>query len=61
MTMGFLRRNLKDAPAETREMAYKTMAHPQVEYCSTIWDPYTVSNTHWVEMVNVEIRAPLLP
>ena len=38
-TMGFLCRNIKDAPAETREKAYKTMARPQIEYCRSIWDP----------------------
>ena len=51
--MGFRSRNLKDAPVEIREMAYKTMAHPQVEYCSTVWDLYTVNSTHRVEKVNV--------
>ena len=49
--MDFVYRNLKDAPAETREMAYRTIAHPQVEYCSTMWDTYTVSDSHRVEMV----------
>ena len=50
-SMGFLRRNLKAAPSETREMAYKTMARPQVKYCNNIWDLCTISNTHRVEMV----------
>ena len=38
-TLGFLRRNLRDAPTATREMAYKAMVRPQVEYCCTAWDP----------------------
>jgi hypothetical protein len=42
---------LKNAPQEVKDTAYKTLVRPQVEYCGTIWDPYTSDLTHKVEMV----------
>ena len=30
-------------------MAYRTIAHPQVEYCSTMLDTYTVSRVEMVQ------------
>ena len=39
-TMGFLRRNLALAPRHTKEVAYKTLVRPQLEYAAPIWHPY---------------------
>ena len=39
-TMGFLRRNLALAPMHTKEVAYKTLVQPQLEYAAPIWNPY---------------------
>jgi hypothetical protein len=50
-SLGFLKRNLKSAPQNIRETAYKTLVRPQVEYCGAIWDPYTANLTNKVEMV----------
>ena len=50
-TLGFLRRNLKSASQKTKEASYKTLLRPQVEYCATIWDPYTKTNIDQIEMV----------
>ncbi len=39
--LGFLRRNLKVCSKSTKELAYKALVRPIVEYASTVWDPYT--------------------
>ena len=38
--MDFLRRNLELAPRHTKEVAYKTLVRPQLEYAAPIWHPY---------------------
>ena len=40
-TLGFLRRNLALAPRHTKEVAYKTLVCPQLEYAAPVWHPYT--------------------
>ena len=40
MTLGFIRRNLALAPRHTKEVAYKTLVRPQLEYAAPIWHPY---------------------
>lgn len=50
-TLGFIRRHLWRAPKKIKETAYNTMVRPQLEYCSTVWDPHTKSNIYQVERV----------
>ena len=50
-TLGFLKRNLRHCPPKSKELAYKTLVRPTLEYCSTVWDPYTAKNINTVEMV----------
>ena len=50
-TLGFLKRNLRHCSAATKERAYKFLVQPTVEYCSSLWDPYTAKNIRQVEMV----------
>ena len=38
--MGFLRRNLALTPRHTKEVAYKTLVRPKLEYAAPIWHPY---------------------
>ena len=39
-TLGFRRRNLALAPRHTKEVAYKTLVRPRLEYAAPIWHPY---------------------
>ena len=40
-TCSFLYRNLRKCPKETKELAYRTLVRPIVEYASPVWDPHT--------------------
>ena len=50
-TMGFLRRNLALAPWHAKEVAYKTLVLPQLEYAAPIWHPYNDTQIVQVEKV----------
>ena len=36
-TLGFLRRNLAFVPRSTKEVAYKTLVRPKLEYAAHVW------------------------
>ena len=40
-TLGFLRRNLAFAPRSTKEVAYKTLVWPKLEFAAPVWSPYS--------------------
>ncbi|XP_066275334.1 uncharacterized protein [Branchiostoma lanceolatum] len=50
-TLGFLRRNLKVLSSKTKELAYKTLVRPIVEYACCVWDPHTTGNTNKLEKI----------
>ena len=50
-TLGFLRRNLALAPRHSKEVAYKTLVRPQLEYAAPIWHPYNETEAKKVEKV----------
>ena len=54
-SLGFLKRNTMSKNPELREMAYKTVVRPLVEYSSSVWSPYTKSNI--ARLVIVQRRA----
>ena len=52
-TLGFLRRNLAFAPRSTKEVAYKTLVCPKLEYAAPTctWSPYCKTQIQQVEKV----------
>ena len=50
-TCSFLYRNLKKCSKETKELAYRSMVRPILEYASPVWDPHTQSNINQLERV----------
>ena len=48
-TLGFLWSNLALAPRHTKEVAYKTLVRPQLEYAAPIWHPYNETETKKAE------------
>ena len=38
-TLGFLRRNMKECTKPVKDLTYKAMIRPTMEYSSTVWDP----------------------
>ena len=54
-TLKLLPRNHSDCSQNTKEVAYKTLVRPVLEYASTSWEPYQANDIHRVE--NVQRRA----
>ena len=48
-TLGFLCRNLAFAPRCTKEVAYKTLVRPKLEYAAPIWSPYSKLQINQIE------------
>ena len=49
--LGLLQRNLYKCQPSVKEIAYKTIVRPKVEYCASVWDPYTTTNIDELVMV----------
>lgn len=49
--LSLLRHKLKHAPASVRMLAYTSIVRPKLEYACIIWDPYTKTNIHALEMI----------
>ena len=54
-TIGLLRLNLKSCSPYIKNITYKTLVRPQLEYCSPIWDPY--EKGHILLLEKVQRRA----
>ena len=50
-TLGFVKSNVKTQNEYVKELAYKTLVRPQVEYASSVWNPYTDQNIDKIEML----------
>ena len=53
-TLGFFRRSIRTQNPALREMAYKTLVCPLVDYSSTVWSPYTDQTLTNLNRSNVE-------
>ena len=49
--LAFLRRNLNKCSKEVKEKAYTTLIRPNLEYGSSVWDPFRQYQIDAVEMV----------
>ena len=49
--IGFLRRNLKVSNDSTKTAAYLSLVRPILEYCCTVWSPYTQDYINKLEIV----------
>ena len=49
--LGFLRRNLRVNSEQTKATACCSMVRPLLDYCSTLWSPYTHEYVQKLEMV----------
>lgn len=49
--LGLLRRNLYHCNTKTKDIAYKALIRPKLEYCSAIWDPHQKINQDKLEKV----------
>jgi hypothetical protein len=49
--LGFIRRNLRSCPQSIKTCAYQSLVRPHLEYCCSVWDPYTQRNIKRLEAV----------
>ena len=50
-SLGFLRRNLYSCSKQIKEMAYKSLVRPILEYSSPVWDPHMKTLVKQLETV----------
>ena len=49
--ISFLQRNLSNCSKELKELIYKQLVLPVLEYTATVWDPYHRRNINKIEMI----------
>ena len=54
-SLGFLKRNLHSARKSTKQAAFNSIVRPTLEYCSSVWDPYTQKDIDRIE--NIQKQA----
>lgn len=47
----FIKRNIPTKQQNIREVAYKTLVRPQLEYSSSVWSTHTQQNINKIEMI----------
>ena len=49
--LGVQKKNLRHCPRSIKDMAYKTLLRPKLEYNSAVWDPFTENNIRKLEAI----------
>ena len=49
--LSFIRRNLRIKNQDIKEIAFKGLVRPVLEYCSTVWSPHQIKYIDMLEMV----------
>ena len=49
--LGVQKRNVRHCPRSIKDMAYKTILRPKLEYASAVWDPSTEENIRKLKAV----------
>jgi hypothetical protein len=50
-SLSFIRRNLQINSKSVKDRAYQSLVRPKLEYCCSVWDPYTTENIYRIEHV----------
>ena len=50
-SLGFIKRNLKGCTEDIKNLAYRSLVRPQLEYCVAVWDSYTSDLINQIEAV----------
>ena len=50
-TLSFLKRNLQINNPNLKATAYQILVRPQIEYASSVWDPYTKKHIDRIELI----------
>ena len=50
-SLGFIKRNIRSSRSSTRELAYKALVRPTVEYASSVWSPHQGELKYAIERV----------
>ena len=54
--LGLIRRNLRSSSQKLRQQAYFTLVRPHLEYCCTMWNPFT-TNKDIMRVENIQCHA----
>ena len=49
--LGFVQRNITNCSEEIKELAYRTLVRPHLEYASSVWDPHHQTEIDKIEKV----------
>ena len=49
--LNFIRRNLSKCSKEVKSTAYLSLVRPILEYSSSVWDPYLITDVQSIEMI----------